>query len=93
MRVGVRRNGYRLSERGTMLPPPIVPLDQSSAARDVLYRRASVRKPQEGRGMAHAAVCVTAPSRAEAKAIGRALVEARLAASVNIVPGVSSLYW
>ena len=43
--------------------------------------------------MAHVAVCVTAPSRAEAKAIGRALVEARLAASVNIVPGVSSLYW
>ena len=43
--------------------------------------------------MAQVAVCVTAPSRAEAKAIGRALVEARLAASVNIVPGVSSLYW
>ena len=43
--------------------------------------------------MAHVAVCVTAHSRAEAEAIGRALVEARLAASVNIVPGVSSLYW
>ena len=43
--------------------------------------------------MAHVAVCVTAASRAEAEAIGRALVEARLAASVNIVPGVSSLYW
>ena len=43
--------------------------------------------------MTHVAVCVTAPSRAEAEAIGRALVEARLAASVNIVPGVSSLYW
>lgn len=43
--------------------------------------------------MAHVAVCVTAPSRAEAEAIGRALVEARLAASVNVVPGVSSLYW
>ena len=42
--------------------------------------------------MAHVAVCVTAPSRAEAEAIGRALVEARLAASVNVVPGVSSLY-
>ena len=35
--------------------------------------------------MAHVAVCVTAPSHAEAKAIGRALTEARLAASVNIV--------
>ena len=43
--------------------------------------------------MKHVAVCVTAPSRAEAESIGRALVEARLAASVNIVPGVSSLYW
>ena len=43
--------------------------------------------------MAHVAVCVTAPSRAEAEAIGRALVGARLAASVNIVPDVSSLYW
>ena len=42
--------------------------------------------------MAHVAVCVTAPSRAEAEAIGRALVEARLAASVNVVPGVASLY-
>ena len=42
--------------------------------------------------MTHVAVCVTAPSRAEAEAIGRALVEARLAASVNIVPGVSSFY-
>ena len=43
--------------------------------------------------MAHVAVCVTAPSRTEAETIGRTLVEARLAASVNIVPGVSSLYW
>ena len=42
--------------------------------------------------MKHVAVCVTAPSQAEAEAIGRTLVEARLAASVNIVPGVSSLY-
>ena len=43
--------------------------------------------------MAHVAVCVTAPSHVEAEAIGRALVEARLAASVNIVPSVSSYYW
>ena len=43
--------------------------------------------------MTHVAVCVTAPSRTEAEAIGRAVIEARLAASVNIVPGVSSLYW
>ena len=33
------------------------------------------------------------PKPREAEAIGRALVEARLAASVNIVPGVSSFYW
>ena len=43
--------------------------------------------------MAHVAVCVTAPSQTEAEAIGRTLVEARLAASVNIVPGIASLYW
>ena len=43
--------------------------------------------------MTHVAVCVTAPSRAEAEAISRALVEARLAASVNVVPAVSSFYW
>ena len=43
--------------------------------------------------MQHVAVCVTAPSHAEAEAIGRALVAARLAASVIIVPGVSSFYW
>ena len=43
--------------------------------------------------MQHIVVCVNAPSPAEAEVIGRALVEARLAASVNIVPGVSSLYW
>ena len=43
--------------------------------------------------MAHVAVCVTAPSEPEAEAIGHALIEARLAASVNIVPGVSSVYW
>ena len=42
--------------------------------------------------MSHVAVCVTAPSQAEAEAIGRAVVEARLAASVNIVLGIASLY-
>ena len=47
----------------------------------------------KAKGMAPVAVCVTAASVDEAKAIGRALVEARLVASVNIVPGVASLYW
>ena len=42
--------------------------------------------------MAHVAVCVTTASLAEAEAIGRAVVEARLAASVNVVSGVSSFY-
>ena len=42
--------------------------------------------------MTHVAVCVTTPSAAEAEAIGRAAVEARLAASVNIVPHIASLY-
>lgn len=36
-------------------------------------------------------ICNTKP--AEAEAIARALLTARLAAGVNIVPGVRSLYW
>ncbi|MDX1576638.1 MAG: divalent-cation tolerance protein CutA [Kiloniellales bacterium] len=38
-------------------------------------------------------VMVTFPSAEAARAIGRALVEARLAASVNIAENVASLYW
>ena len=40
-----------------------------------------------------ALVMVTVPSAAEARTLGRALVEARLAASVNIAPGITSFYW
>lgn len=36
---------------------------------------------------------VTAASGEEAEQIGRALVEARLAACANILPGMSSIYW
>ena len=38
-------------------------------------------------------VLMSAPSEEAARALGRALVEARLAASVNIAPGIASLYW
>lgn len=38
-------------------------------------------------------VYVTAPSQAEAKSIGRTLVEERLAACANVVDGMVSLYW
>jgi len=38
-------------------------------------------------------VYITCASLDEAKTIGRALVEARLAACVNILPGMTSLYW
>lgn len=37
-------------------------------------------------------VYMTAGSRAEAERIGRALVEERLAACVNILPGMTSIY-
>jgi periplasmic divalent cation tolerance protein len=36
---------------------------------------------------------ITASSKDEAKAIGRALVEKRLAACVNLLDGMESLYW
>ena len=36
---------------------------------------------------------VTAPSREEAVAIGRTLVEERLTAAANVIDGVTSLYW
>ena len=36
---------------------------------------------------------ITASSRDEAKAIGRALVEARLAACANVIDGMESIYW
>jgi periplasmic divalent cation tolerance protein len=40
----------------------------------------------------HVVVLVTASSQDEARAVGRTLVERRLAACVNIVPGVRSLF-
>ena len=39
------------------------------------------------------ALYVTCPDLAGAEAIGQALIEARLAASVNILPGARSIYW
>jgi periplasmic divalent cation tolerance protein len=38
-------------------------------------------------------VYVTAPDAAEAKRIGRTVVEERLAACANIIDGMSSIYW
>ncbi|MGE4297864.1 MAG: divalent-cation tolerance protein CutA [Desulfovibrionaceae bacterium] len=38
-------------------------------------------------------VYMTAADTAEAERIGRALVEARLAACVNVLPGMRSFYW
>ncbi len=40
----------------------------------------------------HRLVLVTVPSRADGERIGRALVEERLAACVNVVPGLRSVY-
>jgi periplasmic divalent cation tolerance protein len=38
-------------------------------------------------------IYITAKDRDQARAIGRALVEERLAACVNIIDGVNSFYW
>jgi periplasmic divalent cation tolerance protein len=38
-------------------------------------------------------VLITAPDEEEAARIGKELLEARLAACVNIIPSVRSLYW
>ena len=38
-------------------------------------------------------VYITVPSEVEAKRIGRALLEARLAAGVNLIGGMTSMYW
>lgn len=43
--------------------------------------------------MTNCLVYMTAGSAEEARAIGRALVEARLAACINIIDGMTSLYW
>jgi periplasmic divalent cation tolerance protein len=41
----------------------------------------------------HVVVLVTVGDPQEARRIGRTLVEERLAACVNVVPGVASTYW
>jgi periplasmic divalent cation tolerance protein len=43
--------------------------------------------------MSYRFVYITTSSRQEARRIGRALVEARLAACVNVLDGMNSLYW
>lgn len=46
-----------------------------------------------GTQTAYIVVLITASSQGEAYAIGKALVEGRLAACVNLVPGLQSLFW
>ena len=43
--------------------------------------------------MAHRLIYMTTETEADAERIGRALVGERLAACVNIVPGMRSMYW
>jgi periplasmic divalent cation tolerance protein len=50
--------------------------------------------PQAAEQAMTASLCyVTAGSRAEALAIGRTVVEERLAASANVMDGATSIYW
>jgi periplasmic divalent cation tolerance protein len=41
----------------------------------------------------YVAVLITAPSTEVAREIGRALLEKRLVACTNVIPGLNSLYW
>lgn len=43
--------------------------------------------------MSYSLIYITAGSLDEAKALGRALVEARLAACANVLPGIVPIYW
>lgn len=43
--------------------------------------------------MAYCVVLISAPGMEEGRRLARTLVEARLAACVNVVPGAESLYW
>lgn len=43
--------------------------------------------------MSHRLIYMTVGSEAEAKTIGRTLVEERLVACVNVLGGISSFYW
>jgi periplasmic divalent cation tolerance protein len=49
--------------------------------------------PGAERKMANCWVYMTAASTEEARRIGRALVEERLAACANVIPGMTSFYW
>ena len=51
-----------------------------------------MRPTTEGAPTRVRAVLVTAPDAAEAERIGRTVVEERLAACANVVPGVASIY-
>jgi len=58
-----------------------------------MARPSSGEAPPDGAGGADARfVLVTAPDEAVARQLARACVEARLAACVNLVPGVLSIY-
>lgn len=46
-----------------------------------------------GEAMTLTMIYVTAGSREEALRIGRAVVEDRLAACANVLPGITSMYW
>ena len=43
--------------------------------------------------MSYSLIYITAGDVDEAKALGRALVEARLAACANVLPGITPIYW
>ena len=43
--------------------------------------------------MTYSLIYITAGDLDEAKALGRALVEARLAACANVLPGITPIYW
>ena len=86
----------RMAATARRAPPAPLPPRHAPTARHARAFACSAMTADDAGAPPPAAECccvyVTAPNRAAAKSLAASLVEARLAACVNIVPGVESVY-